>query len=131
MAGPHLGPAEPRIVQINFEAGMDSSSPVQASSAPTGFGPWYRWRGYTVRWLLFGEIVQLFQPVADEPENFWELKFYQALTGLLFGLVCAAIFTVAENTFNARRVTWKTWLLVVATWAAVKVIFVSLAALSG
>ena len=45
--------------------------------------------------MLFGEIVQLFQPVVDDPEHFWELKFYQALTGLLFGLICALVFTVA------------------------------------
>lgn len=101
---------------------------INAPSSASQPGLWYRWRGYTVRWLLFGEIVQLFQPVVDDPEHFWELKFYQALTGLLFGLICALVFTVAENTFNAVRIKWKSWLLVVATWALVKIVFVSLVA---
>jgi len=92
---------------------------------------WYRWRGYTVRWLLFGLVVSVFQPV-DEHLNFlWQQKVNQALAGLLFGGVCAAVFTLCENTFNTPRVPWKSWSLVVGTWLVVKVTFVSSLALAG
>lgn len=98
------------------------------STEPVGL--WTRWRGYTVRWLLFGLVVSVFQPIVDELEHFWLQKFYQALVGLLFGAICAVIFTLAENKFNQPRVKWKSWLLVVATWLLVKVAFVSAIALS-
>lgn len=87
-------------------------------------GLWWRWRGYAVRWLLFSEIVQLFQPVADG-DAYWQSKFEQAVLGLVFGAVCALIFTASENTFNTARVNWKSWLIVALTWIAVKVLFVS------
>lgn len=87
-------------------------------------GMWWRWRGYAVRWLLFSEIVQLFQPTPDT-DLYWQYKLDQALLGLAFGAVCALVFTAAENTFNAARNSAKTWLLVALTWIAVKVVFVS------
>jgi len=49
----------------------------------------------------------------------------------MFGAACAVAFTLAENLFNASRVRWKTWGLVVGTWLIVKVTFVSLLALTG
>lgn len=94
-------------------------------------GPWKQWRGYFVRWILFGVVVQLFQPVAAGAEPFWSQKLYQALSGLLFGVACATVFTRLENRFNAARIAWKTWSLVVVTWLLVKVVFVSVLALSG
>jgi len=94
-------------------------------------GLWYRWRGYTARWLLFGLVVSVFQPIVDDLENLWQQKVNQALLELLFGAACAVAFTLAENLFNASRVRWKTWGLVVGTWLIVKVTFVSLLALTG
>jgi hypothetical protein len=35
---------------------------------------------------------------------------------------------VAENTLNTPRVNWKSWLIVLASWLAVKVTFVSVVA---
>jgi uncharacterized membrane protein YagU involved in acid resistance len=69
--------------------------------------------------------------VGEGPAPWWQLKLTQALVGLLFGLVCAVVFTMAENTWNTVRVKWKSWALVVATWLLVKVVFVSALAILG
>jgi hypothetical protein len=90
-----------------------------------GTGIWMRWWGYLVRWLVFGLVVHLFQPVADGQAYFWLQKADQALIGLTFGLVGAVVFTVAENTLNTPRVRWKSWVIVVGTWLVVQVIFAS------
>ena len=83
-----------------------------------------------VRWLLFGLVVSVFQPVGDAPGKLWQHKLFQALIGLLFGAVCAVVFTLAENRFNTPRVSWNSWLLVVMTWLLVKVAFVSILAIA-
>lgn len=108
---------------------MQPSMPEKAHWSTTDSGLWKRWRGYTVRWLIFGGVVGLFEPVANDVDHYWTQKLYQGLFGLLFGAVCAVVFTLSENKFNARRVKWKSWLLVAATWLAVKVAFVSTMAL--
>lgn len=110
---------------------MAPSTPLETphwSTEPRG--PWYRWRGYAVRWLLFGLIVNVFQPASGE-NPVWLQKLDQVLMGLSFGAVCAAVFTLAENKLNATRVAWKTWVAVLGTWLAVKVLFVSIIALLG
>lgn len=89
---------------------------------------WYRWRGYTIRWMIFGCITGLFQPIIDDLDPYWIQKLYQALFGLFFGAVCGVVFTVAENTYNALRVKWKSWTILVATWLLVKLVFVSIMA---
>lgn len=92
---------------------------------------WTRWWGYLARWLIFGLAVHVFVPVDDGPQPWWQLKLMQAALGLLFGLVCALVFTVAENRFNKPRVKWKSWAIVVITWLLVKVLFVSTLAVIG
>jgi hypothetical protein len=110
---------------------MQPSIPTKAHWASPGASHWYRWRGYTVRWLIFGGTVGMFQPIVADLEHFWLQKLYQGLFGLLFGAVCAVVFTLAENTFNALRAKWKSWLLVIATWLLVKLVFVSAMAAAG
>lgn len=110
---------------------MQPSMPNKAQGPPVKTGTWYRWRGYTVRWLLFGGIVGLAQPVLEASEHYWLEKLYQGLFGLLFGAVCAMVFTFSENRFNGPRIKWKSWLLVIATWLLVKLVFVSVLAASG
>ncbi len=91
---------------------------------------WYRWRGYTVRWLLFGLVVSLFQPVVDDLDHLWEQKLNQGLAGFVFGSACAVVFTLAQNMLNWPRVKWKSWLFVILTWLSVKVVIVSTMALA-
>ncbi len=98
---------------------------------PVGSGLWKRWWGYLVRWLVFGLVVHLFQPTSGPSDAFWSQKLDQAFMGLSFGLACAIVFTVAENVWNAPRVKWKTWGIVLASWLLVKTAFVSLIALLG
>ena len=93
---------------------------------PTGV--WRNWWRYCARWLAFGVVVEIFQPVSQNSSGFWLAKLSQLLTGLLFGIICAVLFTVAENKLNAKRVRWRSWLLVFATWLIVKGCFVTVLA---
>ena len=95
-----------------------------------GSGLWTRWWGYLVRWLVFGLVISFFQPVADDSDQYWQQKTALGLVGLVFGLACAVLFTVAENKLNTPRVKWKTWGIVIATWLVVKVVFVTAIALA-
>jgi hypothetical protein len=54
-------------------------------------------------------------------------KSLVSVTGLP-SAVCSVVFTLAENTYNFLRVKWKTWLIVVASWLMVKLVFVSVLA---
>jgi len=98
---------------------------------PVGSGLWTRWWGYLVRWLVFGLVIHLFQPVDNAGSPYWAQKLDQALMGLSFGLAGAVVFTVAENRFNTPRVRWKSWAIVLATWLFVKTLFVSVLAALG
>ncbi len=84
-----------------------------------------------VRWLIFGGIVGIFQPLENNVDQTWLPKLDQGLFGLFFGAVCAVVFTLTENTFNAPRIKWKSWLIVIATWLIVKLVFVSVMAMTG
>lgn len=110
---------------------MPSSMQPKAHWSSIDSSHWYRWRGYTVRWLIFGGIVGMFQPIENDLEQFWLQKLYQALFGLFFGAVCAVVFTLAENKLNTPRVKWKSWLIVIGTWLSVKLVFVSILAAAG
>src|SRR5450759_581389 len=61
---------------------------------------WKSWRVYLVRWLIFGAVAGLLQPVVNNFDQFWEQKLYQMLSGLPFGLACAVVFTLAQNKLN-------------------------------
>lgn len=108
-----------------------STTPHDTHWPPVGTGLWTRWWGYLARWVIFGLLVHVLVPLPDAPEPWWQQKLVQAAIGLLFGVACAVVFTVTENSWNAARLRWKTWALVVATWLVVKVVFVSTLALVG
>lgn len=71
------------------------------------------------------------QPIVDDIDHYWFQKLCQGLFGILFGAVCAVVFTLAENKLNVLRVSWKSWLIVGATWLVVKLAFVSAMAAAG
>lgn len=110
---------------------MHSTTPHDEHWPPVGAGLWTRWWGYLARWLIFCLAVNIFQPVPDSIEPWWQLKLIQALVGMAFGLACAVVFTLAENTLNMPRVKWKSWAIVVTTWLLVKVALVSALAIVG
>jgi hypothetical protein len=68
---------------------------------PVGTGLWTRWWGYLVRWLVFGLVVHLFQPVDSELDLYWIQKLDQALIGLAFGW-CRGIHPGREQIQHAR-----------------------------
>jgi hypothetical protein len=102
---------------------MHSTTPHDEHWPPVGAGLWTRWWGYLARWLLFGLVIGVFAPAVEGPEPWWQRKLYQILVQALFGLVCAVVFTLAENAWNTPRVQWKSWTFVVATWLLVQVIY--------
>ena len=108
---------------------MQTATPENSLKSAVGSGVWTRWRGYLARWLLFGLLIHVFWPVPDSTQAWWQGKLSLAVLGLLFGLACALLFTLAENGWNTRHQRWKTWALVLATWLLVKVVFVSALAL--
>ena len=110
---------------------MQPSIPTKAHWSSPDASHWYRWRGYTVRWLIFGCITGLFQPIVDDIDHYWLQKLYQALFGIFFGVVCAIMFTLLENSYNALRIKWKSWVIVVMTWLVVKLVFISVMATAG
>jgi hypothetical protein len=101
--------------------GMDQAA---ATATASGKGLWTLWRTYLLRWLVFGAIAGLAQPVVGNFDSFWVQKLYQMLGGLPFGLACFAAFTPLQNWANTPRVRWKSWLTVIGTWMVMKFIFV-------
>nr|WP_315848160.1 hypothetical protein [uncultured Rhodoferax sp.] len=108
---------------------MDKSDISSPPWPQVGAGLWTRWWGYLARWLVFGIVVGLFQPVDDGVGELWQRMSLRLALGASFGVVAAILFTMAENIFNTVRVWWKTWLLVLLTWAVVKALFVTAIAL--
>lgn len=108
---------------------MDKSELSPPPWPQVGSGLWTRWWGYLVRWLVFGVVVSVFQPVEDGLDGLWQRLSVRLALGIAFGLVAATVFTLAENTLNTARIRWKTWLLVLLTWATVKALFVTAIAL--
>ena len=110
---------------------MHSTTPHDEHWPPVGAGLWTRWWGYLARWLLFGLAIGVFAPVVEGVEPWWQRKLYQILVQALFGLVCAVVFTLAENSWNTPRVQWKSWAIVAATWLLVQVVYATGVALIG
>jgi hypothetical protein len=110
---------------------MHPTLPVEPNRESHDSTHWYRWRGYAVRWLLFGGTTGLFHPIVDDLDHYWLQRLYQFLFGLLFGAMCAVVFTLAENSLNWPRVNWKSWANMVASWFAVKLVVVSAMGLVG
>lgn len=104
---------------------MQLSTTSNAPGISSRPGLWKHWQGYLVRWLMFGVVVELFQPVVNDMDQYWLQKLQLAVFGLFFGAVCAVAFTLAQNTLNVARVKWKSWSIVIATWMAVKFVLVS------
>jgi len=105
---------------------MQQSTTNKTHCPLVGAGLWNQWQGYATRWLVFGVVVELFQPVVDDIDQFWLQKLYQAVFGLGYGAACAVAFTVAQNTLNSPRKKWRTWAIVFASWMTVKLVFVAM-----
>ena len=87
----------------------------------------FRFVTYLWRWLLFGALGGLVTPVIGPLANgampdgyFWHLKLEQLGFGLFFGLVCAVVFTLLQNTLNKGRRRGVSWAILIFTWLATK-----------
>jgi len=97
------------------------------TAPPTLF---FRFGTYLWRWLLFGALGGLVTPVVNPlasgamPEGYFaHVKLLQLGLGLLFGLVCAFVFTPLQNTMNKDRKRGATWAIIIFTWLAMKAVF--------
>lgn len=95
-------------------------------SKPADAGLWKLWRVYLVRWIIFAAVAGLAQPVVDHIDQFWEQKLYQVLGTLPFGLACAVVFTLVQNTLNIQRARWKSWGILLTTWMGMKFVFLGI-----
>jgi hypothetical protein len=93
------------------------------NSAPPPSQPWHKGLPHYVLWFcIWGALFSFLQPVTSEQTagtTFWAVKITQALFGAGFGVVCALVFAVLQNTFNKARVKWRSWLLAIGTWLTV------------
>lgn len=89
-----------------------------------GAGLWNQWQSYGARWLVFGVVVELFQPIVDDVDQFWLQKLHQAVFGLFYGAACAVTFTLAQNSLNVSRRKWRSWAIAFAAWMGMKLLFV-------
>jgi len=103
----------------------------QAIQSQEDKGPWKLWRVYLVRWLIFGAIAGVLQPVYESMELFWVQKLIQMFGGLLFGFSCAIVFTLGQNILNVQRARWKSWTVLLTTWMGMKFVFAGVMLLFG
>lgn len=75
---------------------------------------------YLAWWCLFGVIGSALMPVATQDGDFWAVKAQQAWSGAIFGLLCAIVFTLAQNLSNQARKRWLSRLLVFTVWMGMK-----------
>lgn len=90
----------------------------------------FRFITYMWRWLLFGAIGGLVTPVVGPSADgsmpdgyFGQVKMLQIGFGIFFGLICAIVFTLLQNTLNKSRKRGISWAILIFTWLAVKFAF--------
>jgi hypothetical protein len=98
-----------------------------ATASPNLF---FRFVTYLWRWLLFGAIAGVATPVISPfaggtmPDGYFShVKLQQLGFGLFFGLVCAIVFTLLQNTLNKSRKRGVSWAILICTWLAIKLAF--------
>jgi hypothetical protein len=84
---------------------------------------WFRDFGYYATWfVIWGALLSVLQPVTSEQmagTGFWAVKVQQALLGVGFGVICAAVFAVLQNGLNVTRRKPLSWVLAIASWIGV------------
>ncbi len=74
--------------------------------------------GYYARWFsIWAVLFNFVQPVAGEG-NFWGLKLVASLYAVGFGVSCAAVFSVLQNSMNSARRKWLSWIFAILIWVS-------------
>jgi hypothetical protein len=99
---------------------MDTTNEVSAAPKWT---PLKHWGYYSLWWAVIMGIGSGLMPVTGPAlDQFWIAKLYQTAFGIAFGLVCALIFTLTQNTWNVGRKKPVSWAFAIAIWMAGKFI---------
>lgn len=94
---------------------------VANTTEPSGL--WRGWRYYALWWVVWTALFTVLQPdVTGDPSWFWGRKAIMLVAGILYGLVLSTIFTLAQNTMNARRRKPVSWALAIGTAVVGKVV---------
>ena len=78
------------------------------------------WKHYMFWWCIWMGLGGMTQPVATEDGTFWMVKAIQLAWGVAFGMVCAIIFTIGQNTLNVARKKWLSWVIALVVWMGMK-----------
>lgn len=62
---------------------MEKSDSALPPWPQVGAGLWTRWWGYLVRWLVFGVVVGVFQPVDDGVNGLWQRLLVRVALGVI------------------------------------------------
>lgn len=80
---------------------------------------------YAMWFIFWGAILSFLHVTSPEQRavaSFNQIKIWQALSGALWGLICAIFFTFAQNSLNKSRKRWLSWILVITTIFSVNVL---------
>lgn len=88
-------------------------------SAPSG-GTWKDFRYYLGWWCVWMGAAGLLTPVYGPGDDFWLVKTWQVVNGVIVGAVSAVIFTVLQNLANKGRNRVLSWVFAIAIWQGLK-----------
>jgi hypothetical protein len=87
---------------------------------------WLRNFGYYTTWfVVWGALFSFLQPVTPEQmagTTFWAVKIQQAVLGAGFGVICAIVFSILQNSINGQRRKWLSWVLAIGTWISINLL---------
>lgn len=112
---------------FDFSKGTMEGSYLPSAQPSTGQGFFKDFGRYAGLWLIFGVLGVVLRPdFRGSDPNFTAETLQNIPSGLLFGLVAAVIFTLAQNTSNRARSRGATWGIALAVWLGVKLLFLGI-----
>lgn len=83
-------------------------------------GIWRDFGYYTAWWVLWSALSALLSPIAEPGNQYWYLKGIQIVLGVGLGIVGSALFTLFQNTANAKRVKAMSWGAAIGIWIVLR-----------
>jgi hypothetical protein len=75
-----------------------------------------------VGWSALFSFIESVTPQEMVGSSFWAIKTQQVVLGVGFGIICAFIFTLLQNTINSSHREWLSIFLAIATWLCIKLL---------